>query len=193
MVKPDKIYGVMYVHGDYQGWTPATASSIASPANDGNFEGYVNIPAGGSYEFKLTSEPSWSGTNYGDGGGGTLSTSGGNLTVPGGGYYKLNASTANGTWSVTGTTFSIIGSLTGWGSDIPMTYDDGSKSWSATITVSASDEFKFRANNDWGLNYGDDNADGTVNQNGANIKIAEGTHKVTLDLHVPGYYYFKVD
>ena len=192
-VTPVKTYGQMYVAGDYQGWNPAAAPSIASPNSDGSFEGYINIPSGGSYEFKLTSEPDWNGTNYGDGGGGTLSTSGGNLTVPAGGYYKINANTTDNTWSAKATTWGMIGSFTGWGSDIDMTYDDGSKTWSGTVDIAADGEFKFRANHDWGLNYGDTGADGTLNEGGDNLKITAGTHKITLDLHNSGYYYYKIE
>ncbi|HRI19967.1 MAG TPA: SusE domain-containing protein [Panacibacter sp.] len=192
-VTPVKTYALMYVPGDYQGWNPSAAPSVASPSSNGNFEGYINIPSGGSYEFKLTSEPDWNGTNYGDGGGGTLSTSGGNLTVPAGGYYKINASTADNTWSAKATTWSMIGSFTSWGSDIDMTYDDINKTWSGTVDLAADGEFKFRANHDWGLNYGDTGADGTLNEGGDNLKITAGTRKITLDLHNSGYYYYKIE
>ena len=32
-------------------------------------------------------------------------------------------------------------------------------------------EFKFRENNDWAMNYGDNGADGTLDVNGENIAI----------------------
>jgi len=192
-VTPVKTYALLYVPGDYQGWNPGTAPSLASPNSDGSFEGYVNIPSGGSYEFKLTSQADWNGTNYGDGGGGTLSTSGGNLTVPGGGYYKINANTGGNTWSATATTWSLIGDFSGWGADADMAYDAGSQTWTGTITAASDGGFKFRANHDWGLNYGDDGNDGTLNEGGANLPITAGTHTITLDLHNPGYYYYKIN
>ncbi|RYH75795.1 RagB/SusD family nutrient uptake outer membrane protein [Flavobacteriaceae bacterium 144Ye] len=44
-------------------------------------------------------------------------------------------------------------------------------------------ELKFRFNEDWGQNYGDTDADGTLEPGGANIAIASaGTYFVTLDL-----------
>ncbi|MEY8869261.1 RagB/SusD family nutrient uptake outer membrane protein [Gaetbulibacter jejuensis] len=44
-------------------------------------------------------------------------------------------------------------------------------------------ELKFRFNEDWGQNYGDTDADGTLEPGGANIAIAAaGTYFVTLDL-----------
>jgi len=72
----------LYVPGAHQGWNPANAPTLYSRNFDFKYEGYVNFGAAGT-EFKFTSEPSWSGTNYGDGGDGTLSTDGGagNLSV----------------------------------------------------------------------------------------------------------------
>jgi hypothetical protein len=83
-------YGLLWVPGDYQGWSPASAPNLGSPKNDVNYDGYINIPAGVTYQFKLTTTPDWSNA-LGDGGGGTLSPSGGNLSVPGPGYYHIVA------------------------------------------------------------------------------------------------------
>ena len=69
-------FGLMWVPGDYQGWSPATAPQIASMKNDGKFEGFVAVSAGNSYEFKLAAQPDWAGTVYGDAGNGAISTSG---------------------------------------------------------------------------------------------------------------------
>lgn len=190
-VKPAGPFAVMYVPGDYQGWTPATAQQLGSPAADGKYEGYVYFPAGGSFEFKLTTTPDWS-TALGDAGGGTLSSSGGNLTVPGAGYYHIMANTTDNTWSATKTTWSMIGDFNSWGSDADMTFDANSKTWSGTITAASDGSFKFRANHDWGLNLGDNNADGSLEKDGANINITAGTHNVTLYLNGAGYYTYKI-
>lgn len=194
-VVPVGTYGLLYVPGDYQGWDPAKALKLGSPKNDGVYEGYINFPAGGTYEFKLTTGPDWSNA-LGDAGGGTLSGSGGNLKVPAAGYYRVNANTVTNTWSATKTTWGLIGSFagSGWGSDVNMTYDAGSNSWSATITLAAGDEFKFRGNADWGLNYGDTGADGSLEGGGDNIKgITPGSHKITLFLNNSGYYTYKIE
>lgn len=185
-------YGLLYVAGDYQGWNPGTAPQIASPKKDGNHEGFVRVPAGGSYEFKLTSQSDWNGTNYGDGGAGTLSTSGGNLKFPGaGGFFRINANTTTNTFSITQTTWSIIGSLTGWSSDISMNLNNGV--WEGTVTVSGREEFKFRANSDWGINLGDNDSDNSMEYNGANLVLSSaGTYRISLDLTNPGYYTYKV-
>lgn len=192
-VVPVQQFGLLWVPGDYQGWNPATAPNLGSPKNDGNYDGYINIPSGGSYQFKLTTTPNWNNA-LGDGGNGTLSPTGGNLTVPAGGYYHIVANTNNNTWSATATTWSVIGSFSAsnWSNDIDLTYDAGSNTWSGTITAAAGNQFKFRANHDWTLNYGDTGADGSLDAGGDNINLTAGTHKIILYLTGAGYYTYTI-
>jgi starch-binding outer membrane protein SusE/F len=195
-----KLYSLLYVPGDYQGWNPATAHTLGSVNSDGSYDGYVNFPAGGTYEFKFTTTPDWSNA-LGDGGGGTLSSSGGNLTVPGAGYYHLHANTVTNTWSATATTWSLIGSFaaSNWSNDVDMTYSTADNNWKATITTVAGDQFKFRANHDWSLNYGESGGSGSLIVNGDNIgdpsknfAVPAGTHTITLYLNNSGYYTYKI-
>lgn len=49
-------------------------------------------------------------------------------------------------------------------------------------------QMKFRFNEDWGQNYGDDGADGSLNSGGANIVIpGDGVYHVVLDLNTYSY------
>src|SRR5205085_7210780 len=96
------------------------------------------------------------------------------------------------TWSVTKTIWSMIGDFNGWSADAAMTYNTTTKVWTGTLTASAAGQFKFRANADWGLNFGDDGANGSLEYNGANINVTAGTHTVTLDLHIPGNYTYTI-
>ena len=49
-------------------------------------------------------------------------------------------------------------------------------------------QMKFRFNEDWGQNYGDDGADGSLNSGGANILIpGDGVYHVVLDLNTNSY------
>ena len=195
-----KQYALLYVPGDYQGWTPASAPTLGSPNNDGVYEGYVNIPGNNSFEFKFATTPDWNNAIGGTGvDGGTLG--GDNLKVSGAGYYLLKANTNDNTWSATKTTWGVIGSFAGssWGTDVPMTYSTSDNKWTATITTVAGDQFKFRANSDWGLNYGD-NGDGSLTSGGANIgdagknfAVPAGTHKISLFLNNSGYYTYMVE
>ncbi len=195
-------YGLMYVPGDYQGWAPATAPTLGSPKKDGNYDGYINIPSGGTYQFKLNLTPDWN-NSFGDGGGGVLSSSGGNMQVPGAGYYHVVANTTAKTWSATATTWSLIGSFaaSGWSTDVNMTFNG--TAWVGTITTATGDQFKFRANHDWGTNLGDAGASGSgigslsyggnnIGDPSTNFSVPAGTHKITLFLNNSGYYSYMI-
>ena len=192
------VYPSLWVPGDYQGWDPPSAPRISSKNSDGNYEGFVNITAG-SLQFKINNAPDWNHVNYGDGGGGTLSTSGGNLTVPTVGYYYITASTNSLTWKATKKTWALIGNgpvaSNNWSNDVPMTYNAATGKWTVTTTFVAG-EFKFRANSDWSdpkNNFGDNTpADGVPDYNGNNIQVTAGTHTVILDLHIPGNYTYTI-
>lgn len=196
-------YGLMYVPGDYQGWTPATAPALGSPKNDGSYDGYINMPAGGTYQFKLNTTPDWS-NSFGDGGGGVLSGSGGNMTVPGAGYYHIVANTTAKTWAAYPTTWGIIGSFaaSGWSNDVNMTFNGSA--WVGTITTAAGDQFKFRANHSWdgtpqNPNLGESGGKGSLSYGGDNIgdpsknfSVPAGTHVITLYLNNSGYYTYMI-
>ena len=53
--------------------------------------------------------------------------------------------------------------------------------WEVTLDLPVGG-FKFRADNDWALNYGDTGADGTLDAGGDNIQIAAaGNYTVKFD------------
>jgi starch-binding outer membrane protein SusE/F len=189
------VYPELWVPGDYQGWNPATAPTIASVEANGQYQGYVYIPPGGTYQFKYTSAPDWNHINYGDDGTGTgtLSTNGsaGNLYVSGAGYYLMTADLNQMTWSATATTWSVIGDATagGWSTDTPMTFDPTTGTWSVTTDLVSSGTFKFRANDAWTINYGYDN--GVLDLNGSNIPVpSDGNYTITLNLSIAGNWSF---
>ena len=186
-------YPSVYVPGDYQGWDPGKAPKLASVKNDKTYEGYVNIKTS-SLEFKITSDPDWNHTAYGDGGMGKLSTSGGNLKVASAGFYQLKANLNGLTWSAAKTDWGILGDATpgGWDTDTNMTYDATTGLWTITATLKTG-EMKFRANKSWDVNLGDDNADNTPEYGGSNIKVGSaGSYTITLDLSVAGNYTYSV-
>ncbi|GAA4497106.1 hypothetical protein GCM10023172_11490 [Hymenobacter ginsengisoli] len=56
--------------------------------------------------------------------------------------------------NTTGRTWSLIGPAgTDWGTDVALTYDCYSQTFKARLPLQAA-EFKFRANNDWSVNFG---------------------------------------
>jgi hypothetical protein len=186
----------LYCPGGYQGWDPASAQLVRSANKDKKYEGYIWFPAG-QLQFKMTDAPNWSNGIFGDKSGGTsgqIGSPGDNFTVPAEGYYKINANFVANTWTATQTAWGLIGSATpdGWNSDQNLTYDGTSKTWTITLNLTAG-EIKFRANDAWDINFGDDGANGTLEYGGANIAIASaGNYTITLDLHEAARYKYTV-
>lgn len=198
----------MYVVGNFlnasgygSDWDPASAVMIQAPAyGDTNFEGYVWMDVAAP-EFKfLPTNTSFDG-DYGDDGsfsGALAQTDESNIVLSAPGYYLIKADTDAMTYSAVLTSWAVTGSATplGWPDngvqDYNMTFDPVQKVWTITLALSAG-ELKFRANDAWDLNYGDDGADGYLNQGGANIVVATaGTYKITLDLNTPRAYTYSV-
>lgn len=176
----------LWIPGAYQGWAPDKAPMLASVNNDGDYSGYVNF--NGATAFKITSQPDWGGSNFGDAGSGKISTSGGDIQVTTAGYYLVNANTKNNTFSLTKTTWGVVGAFSGWGGspDASLTYNGGK--WTGTVVLAAASELKFRANSDWGINLGDKGADGILDPGGDNLSYPAGTYDVVLNLSNAGYY-----
>lgn len=164
-----------------------------------SFEGYIymNVP---SPEFKLIPNAVNFDGDYGDanasGASGTLLQEGeSNIKLAGPGYYWVKANTDPEimTYSATATNWAVTGSATpnGWPDGVPdhdMTYDPDQKVWKVVLTLS-SGEMKFRANDDWAINYGDANGDGVLDFNASNIQVTTaGTYLITLDLSNPRHY-----
>jgi hypothetical protein len=77
----------------------------------------------------------------------------------------------------------LVGNATpnGWdGPDLEM-YQIGAQEF-AVYAELASGEIKFRFNEDWGVNFGDNDADGTLESGGANIAVSAGTYYIEMDL-----------
>ena len=93
------------------------------------------------------------------------------------------------------TTVGIIGSATpgGWDADTDMTQDAMDTAiWTINIDLVAG-EAKFRANDDWAINWGDVAfPNGTGIQGGGNIPVFTGNYDITFNT-VSGEYSFVVD
>ncbi|QCX40161.1 SusF/SusE family outer membrane protein [Aureibaculum algae] len=82
------------------------------------------------------------------------------------------------------TTWGLVGSATvnGWdGPDMPFFQTETADVYVAYVTL-VDGAIKFRENNSWDNNYGDTDADGSIEPNGTDITIEAGTYKITLDL-----------
>ena len=133
--------------------------------------------SGGKGAFKFQTEfNNWDVTNYGIGSGddasGTLTVGGDNIMVTPG-FYRAEIDLANLTYKLTSISgIGIIGPAQagGWGEDTDLTYNAETRAWEGTVDLTA-DEFKFRANDDWAINWG--GSEDNLTQDGANLKITE--------------------
>jgi starch-binding outer membrane protein SusE/F len=194
------IYPKLYVPGDHNGWDQANESTVIySVGFNDIFEGYLWFKDA-TTGFKLLKVPAWEEANtIGDpvasGTSGTLqigSWGGNNIVVNGGiGYYLIKANLVEKTYSWMKTDWGIIGpgQPGGWDTDSNLSYSTTTGLWTATLDL-AADKIKFRANDSWDLNYGDNGADKKLELNGSDISVpSAGNYTVTLDLRGPIYKY----
>ncbi len=188
-----------YVEASYPGsglsnWSPGSSPQVKSTiASPDNLEGYVYM-ANADNQWKFATQMDWSGPNYGDGGGGTLDAGADNIHSPAG-YYKLNANATTMKFTAVATVWGVIGSATpdGWNDETQLSYDPSLTVWKGGMHLTAA-EIKFRANHDWGYNYGSDANDGTLGAGAANIPIGmEDDYAITLDLSTPNEYTYSVN
>lgn len=183
-------YPVLNVPGSYQGWDPALGTTVlTSPESNDQYSGYFWFEEGTKFKFALGS---WD-TNWGDtGADGTLEPGGDDIIVDETGFYKIDADLDALTYSFVKTDWGLIGSATpnGWDSDLNMTYDVEENAWILTADLTEG-EVKFRANDDWAVNYGDTGADAILELNGDNIVIPQnGTYLIKLYLDSPDHTYY---
>ena len=184
------IYPKLYVAGDFlvPNWTQFDQPGwiLSSVKSDSYYEGYVNFPNTGN-NFKLCTQLSWNGTNYGWGGSATtISGAGtaGNCYFGGPGYCKVAVDVSALTISYTPTKWAIAGDFNAWSvSANPMTFDPATNVWTATnINFTAGSTYKFVGDPNWVSSFGLD-AKGNLSFGGGNITAAKtGSFTVTLDL-----------
>ena len=180
--KPIPLTSWIYLPGAYQGWNPATADSLISPTGNGIYTGILRFPAKDS-EFKITPAKNWN-VNYGDGGNGTISPTGGNFKSIAEGTVLITMDMNSNTWMIeTAATWGMIGDAvpnSNWSVDADMKFvNDGAGNW-VLQTVLNPGKFKFRRNHDWGTNLG--GSGGTLTLGGADIAITEtGNYTVTMN------------
>lgn len=171
------------------GWTPANAAPFMQ-LEDGKFRIYSPVAADG--EFKFLEVLDWAG-DWGDSktSTGTLEQADEqNCKITDEGFYRIDCDFLTGKWTALRQEWGVIGSATpgGWDDETPMS-KLGDYAWTWTGDLSAG-EIKFRANHDWGYNFGDNGADGSLEADGANIAVAEaGNYTVVMVLAPNGYTY----
>lgn len=165
------------------GWSgsPIPDLPFYRTSTQGVIVAYVRLKSG---EIKFRKNNDWT-ENYGDNGGdGTLDANGANIPVSAG-HYKITLDFNNMTYTIEPYFWGIVGSATpgGWnGPDLALHYNPYGDNWKAAVTLD-NGEIKFRLNNDWTTNFGDDGADGTLDANGANIPVTAGNYIITVDFN----------
>ncbi len=183
------IYSFLHVPGSYQGWNPADSTTVVySARGDGKYEGYVYVSTADA-KYKFTEGPTWA-VNWGDNdNNGSLENGGADIPLTDAGLYKLNVDKNALTHTNLKTDWGVIGSATagGWDSDQDMTYDAATNTLKVTLDLIVG-KIKFRANNAWDLNLGDNDANKKLEYGGADIDVAEAGN-YTLELNLSGAVY----
>ncbi len=204
------------VAGNHQGWNPSDLEVdyvpyLASSAfGESDYEGFVYLDGGFKFvEANNVGVFEWGNKDWGDDGSfsGALISDGETDLSASAGYYYVKANTdpnddgsEPGSYSIQATNWGVIGNATptGWDSDTDMTYDADAKTWSVTLDLipqeAPDNGLKFRANDDWNLNIGDDDGDGSMEFSGQNIGVeTAGTYLITLDLSNPRSYSYSIE
>ena len=177
---------VLYMKGDANGWNGYDYLA----GDDGvHFTGFMYLNQNG---FKFTTAPDWSGTGYGE----NFSTApdAGNIVMtedPG--YYKVDVDLSAKTYTLTPiTTIGIIGAavpVTGWDSDKDLTYNVEERCWEIKDIELNAGECKFRANDDWAMQWGYDGEKFVYSNNAPAVQFIPeaGTYDIKLYAWANGY------
>ncbi|MBR4809677.1 MAG: hypothetical protein IK031_05300 [Bacteroidales bacterium] len=170
----------IYAIGADTGWTSTYPlhTVLDNGNNTANYKGFGYL----SSEFKFRpNENDWTGDWEFDGEGKIADNGGSNCPAPDeAGYYMIEVNLKEMTYTLTLiTTIGVVGPAQagGWDADTDLEYNAESKAWEGTIELSAG-EMKFRANDDWGINWG--GSFDSLYQGGPNITVAAGTYAIKL-------------
>jgi starch-binding outer membrane protein SusE/F len=165
----------------YNDWGAFADAPFYKTAARDIFVSYVTLKDG---EFKIRKNNDWA-VNYGDdGANGTLDAGGANMVAKAGTYKitfdaaKLTVKAEKYWWGIVGSAFNEWGATP----DAFLSYDPFSDQWRTIVNLKEG-EFKIRQNSDWGVNYGDDGANGTLDAGGANMAIKKGTYLVSVNFN----------
>jgi len=185
--------------GSVTGW--GTVSDLTMLSENGSFVCRNVIftgPANGEFKIRVTGS-AWNAAYGGTYGSSnvpfSVNPNGGNIIVPPGSYdIWFNSGARTVTVSATGdvpaATWGLCGTMTGWGNtpDLAMT-DNGDGTYTRNnVSLTASDEFKIRYNNDWAQQYSvngvasEGSNSATTDGGAGNTTVAEaGVYNITLD------------
>jgi hypothetical protein len=176
------------VGSSYNDWGATPDFALTYDSYSDQFRGVVKL-LDGEMKFRMNNE--WT-TAYGEGSAGFLDTAGGNIATSAGRYivtvnlndlsYSLEA--IDHIWGLVGSAYNDWGAT----QDAIFTRDWSQPNddiWVLNNVTLLAGEYKFRSNEAWSLDYGDDGLDGTLEAGGANIPSTAGTYSFVLDFTDP--------
>lgn len=151
--------------GVFNGWNAGAAIEIWENKGGSNiYEAMVYLPEDaantpGMSGFKVLPNQAWDGGEMGYGAFSTLgsqfaSSSDGNLLLPAG-IWMISIDLNN--MAIDAKQYSqvdIMGGFNGWSDPMILEYDSAANVWKTTTAVDAGQEYKFRLNGSWDINYG---------------------------------------
>ncbi len=180
----------LYLPGSYQGatgngtdWTPADAPEFIrdtrSAALNKLYYIYVSLPAGA--QFKITPARNWN-TSYGDAGGNSISTSGGNISVAAAGVYRISVDLSTMKYDIRQGRMGFVGDAVGAGWNPPNIFPNYSMGFGGTNLFVGLSNFTV---NGWKiLDYNDWN-DGSISATNARSYGSNGPSGSALEVNGP--------
>ena len=181
---------VLYMKGDANGWNGYDYLA----GDDGvHFTGFMYLNQNG---FKFTTAPDWSGTGYGANFDTAPDAKDIKMTEPAG-YYKVDVDLSAKTYTLTPiTTIGIIGAAvpeTGWNSDQDLTYNEEERCWEIKDIELKAGECKFRANDDWAMQWGYDGEKFVYSNNAPAVQFIPEAGKYDIKLYAWANGYVKCE
>lgn len=162
----------------------------------------------GGKKVKFRANDGWN-DNWGGSGfpSGTGTKNGPDINVSTSGYYLVKFNAGSGAYEFTAlstqvyTSVGIIGELTNWSSELPLTKSATNEHvWSGTITVpAAGSKLKFRGNNNWDFNWGFASGtpatarSGAAAPGGGDIEMAAGEYFVYINTATRQYMFARTN
>lgn len=198
----DVEYPKVWVIGSYCNWDFANTQHLFSFDNSTTYQGVIDFSEKAAEGFKINGAGSWDDPtqNWGTDGKTTPKDEAASVTLWADGgsgniqcyakrFYHFTFDTKTSVLK-NDYGFNLLGIIgdgaNGWGDtdDIEMNFDPVKQRFYADATLKDG-AIKFRADHDWGINYGSGTGEGTLASGGDNIKVTAGNYRIYVNLNNP--------